>query len=269
MSGESRMTALVTGASGGIGLEMARLFAADGHDLVLVARSDDKLSRLAEELRDSHGVAAHVLAADLARAEAPGEIFDELLTMSIGVDALVNNAGVGSYGLFAETDLKSELDLLLVNVVALTHLTKLFLPTMIERRRGYVCNVASTAAFQPGPLMAVYYASKAYVLSFSEALANECEGTGVVVSALCPGPTETGFVAAAGMHDSKLFDRGAMAAREVAEIGYRGMLAGKTIVIPGFRNALVARAVGMMPRGMVRKAVRGLQERRTHRDYTH
>jgi short-subunit dehydrogenase len=264
MSGEGRLTALVTGASGGIGLEMARLFAADGHDLVLVARSEERLSRLAEELRERHGVAAHVLAADLARAEAPWEIFDALRASGVGVDALVNNAGVGSYGLFAETELKSELDLLLVNVVALTHLTKLFLPAMLARRRGYVCNVASTAAFQPGPLMAVYYASKAYVLSLSEALANECEGTGVTVSALCPGPTETGFVAAAGMQDSKLFDRGAMTASEVAAIGYRGMLAGKTIVIPGLRNAFVARAVGLLPRGMVTKAVRGLQERRTH-----
>jgi short-subunit dehydrogenase len=261
---ESKMTALVTGASGGIGLELARLFAADGHDLVLVARSRDKLSRLADELKGRHGVAARVIAADLARVEAPQEIFDELRQEGVKVDALVNNAGFGSYGLFAETDLKSELDLLQVNVVALTHLTKLFLPAMIERRRGHVCNVASTAAFQPGPLMAVYYASKAYVLSFSEALANECEGTGVRVSALCPGPTETGFVAAARMSDSKLFDRGAMTAREVAEAGYRGLLAGKTIVIPGLRNSLVARFVGMMPRSVVTKVVRGIQEKRDH-----
>jgi short-subunit dehydrogenase len=260
---ETKMTALVTGASGGIGEELARLFAADGHDLVLVARSRDKLSRLASELQDAHGVAAHVLAEDLSRAEAPREIFEEVRGAGLRVDALVNNAGFGSYGLFAETDLQSELELLQVNVVALTHLTKLFLPAMIEQGRGYVCNVASTAAFQPGPLMAVYYASKAYVLSFSEALSNECEGTGVTVSALCPGPTETGFVAAAGMADSKLFDRGAMTAREVAEAGYRGLLAGKTIVIPGLRNAFVARTVGMMPRGMVTKVVRGIQEKRT------
>ncbi|HJQ34177.1 MAG TPA: SDR family oxidoreductase [Pyrinomonadaceae bacterium] len=257
-----KMTALVTGASGGIGEELARLFAADGHDLVLVARSRDKLARLAEELEGKHKVAARVLASDLARPEAPREIFEELNGAGVVVDALVNNAGFGSYGLFAETDLKSELELLQVNVVALTHLSKLFLPGMLARRRGFVMNVASTAAFQPGPLMAVYYASKAYVLSLSEALANECEGTGVRISALCPGPTETGFVAAAGMEQSKLFDRGAMTAREVAEAGYRGMLAGKTLVIPGFRNALVARAVGMMPRGVVTKVVRGIQEKR-------
>ena len=256
------MTALVTSASGGIGEELARLFAADGHDLVLVARSRDKLARLAEELAGRHGVAARVLAADLARPETPREIFDGLQVEGVPVDALVNNAGFGSYGLFAETDLKKELELLQVNVVALTHLTKLFLGGMLGRRRGYVMNVASTAAFQPGPLMAVYYASKAYVLSFSEALANECEGTGVRVSALCPGPTETGFVAAAGMQQSKLFERGAMTAREVAEAGYRGMLADKAVVIPGFRNALLARAVGLAPRRLVTKAVRGIQERR-------
>jgi hypothetical protein len=257
-----KLTALVTGASGGIGEELARLFAADGHSLVLVARSRDRLERLAEELKGAHGVEARVLAADLARAEAPREIFEELSGASVRVDALVNNAGFGSYGLFAETDLGRELGLLQVNVVALTHLTKLFLPGMIERRRGYVMNVASTAAFQPGPLMAVYYASKAYVLSFSEALSNECGGTGVTVSALCPGPTHTGFVAAAGMSESKLFDRGAMSARAVAEAGYRGLFDGKAVVIPGLRNSLVARTVGLMPRGLVTKVVRGIQEKR-------
>jgi short-subunit dehydrogenase len=259
-----KLTALVTGASGGIGEELARLFAADGHDLVLIARSEEKLKRLAEELGAKHNVSARVLASDLSRPEAPREIFDEMSREGVGVDALVNNAGIGSWGLFAETDLKQELELLQINVVALTHLTKLFLPPMIARRLGYVCNVASTAAFQPGPLMAVYYASKAYVLSLSEALANECEGTGVRVSALCPGPTETGFVAAAGMTESKLFDRGAMSARDVALAGYRGLLAGKTIVIPGARNALVARTVGFMPRKLVTKVVRGIQERREH-----
>jgi short-subunit dehydrogenase len=261
---EPKRVALVTGASGGIGEEMARLFAADGYDLVLVARSEDKLKRLSDELAGKHGIVARVVPADLARTEAPREIFDELESASVEIDALVNNAGFGSYGLFAETDLRSELELLQVNVVALTHLTKLFLPGMLARRRGYICHVASTAAFQPGPLMAVYYASKAYVLSFSEALANETEGTGVTVTALCPGPTETGFVAAAGMQESKLFDRGAMTACAVAEAGYRGMLDGKTIVIPGFRNALVARTVGLMPRGLVTKVVRRVQEQRGH-----
>src|SRR2546421_7703512 len=259
---ELNMTALVTGASGGIGEELARLFAADGHSLVLVARSRDKLSALAEELSDRHNVNARVLPADLARAEAPREIFEELQSDAVTVDALVNNAGIGSYGLFAETDAKTELDLLQVNVVALTHLTKLFLPQMIARRRGHVLNVASTAAFQPGPLMAVYYASKAYVLHLSEALSNETGGTGVTVTALCPGPTETGFVAAARMGESKLFDANVMDAHSVAVEGYRGMLSGKTIVIPGFRNRLLASGYRFAPRSLITKIVRGIQERK-------
>ena len=261
-AGGGKMTALVTGASGGIGAELARLFAADGHDLVLVARSGEKLAGLAEELGREHNVGARVLPADLARAEAPREIFDQLRAEGVAVGALVNNAGVGSYGPFAETGEKSELDLLQVNVVALTHLTKLFLPAMVARRRGYVLNVASTAAFQPGPLMAVYYASKAYVLHLSEALSNETEGTGVTVTALCPGPTETGFVAAAGMGESKLFDANVMSARAVAVEGYRGMLSGKTIVIPGLKNRLLASSYRFAPRGLITKVVRGIQDRR-------
>ena len=257
-----KLTALVTGASGGIGEELARLFAAGGHDLVLVARSADKLARLAEELGAGHKVAARVIASDLARPEAPREIFEELRAAGVEIGALVNNAGFGSYGPFAETDLRRELELLQVNVVALTHLTKLFLPAMIARKGGYVMNVASTASFQPGPLMAVYYASKAYVLNFSEALSNETEGTNVFVSALCPGPTDTNFVAAAGMERSKLFDRAIMDSRTVAEIGYRGLLEGRRVVIPGFKNALMARTVGFLPRGMVMNIVRGIQERR-------
>lgn len=259
---ETRTCALVTGASEGIGKELARLLAADGRDLVLVARRRDKLEALAAELSTQHNVRARALASDLARPAAPQEIFEELEGEGVGVEVLINNAGFGSYGPFVETDLRAELDLLQVNIVALTHLTKLFLPAMVARRRGYVMQVASTAAFQPGPLMAVYYASKAYVLHFSEALANELKGTGVVVSALCPGPTETGFVAAAGMGDSKLFDRGAMSARAVAEAGYRGMLKGKAIVIPGLHNNILARAVGFLPRGLITRAVRSLQERR-------
>ena len=258
-----KLTALVTGASGGIGEELARLFASDGHSLVLVARSRDKLERLAAELGERHHVPARVVASDLSHPESPREIFEELEGAGVSIDALVNNAGFGSYGLFAETELRHELGLLQVNVVALTHLTKLFLPGMLARGRGYVLNVASTAAFQPGPLMAVYYASKAYVLSLSEALSNECEGTGVRVSALCPGPTETGFVAAAGMGDSKLFDRAVMDARTVAEAGYRGLLAGRPVVIPGTRNNLLARSIGFFPRGLVTRVVRGIQEKRS------
>jgi short-subunit dehydrogenase len=259
-----RQTALVTGASGGIGLELARLFAADGYDLVLVARSKDKLTQISEELGAQFKVSAHVLMKDLARAESPREIFAELEAAGVSVDVLVNNAGFGSYGLFAEADERAQLEMLQVNVVALTHLTKLFLTGMIARGRGRVLNVASTAAFQPGPLMAVYYATKAYVLSFSEAIANELAGTGVSVTALCPGPTETGFVAAAGMEKSKLFEANVMDARTVALAGYRGMREGKAIVIPGLRNNIMARSVGFAPRSLVTKIVRRVQETRNN-----
>ncbi len=259
-----RQTALVTGASGGIGLELARLFAADGYDLVLVARSEDKLARLAEELSARPNVNARVLASDLARPEAPREIFDELSASNVTVDVLVNNAGFGSYGPFAESDERVQLEMLQVNVVALTHLTRLFLPSMIARGGGRVLNVASTAAFQPGPLMAVYYATKAFVLHFSEAIANELAGTNVTVTALCPGPTETGFVAAAGMEKSKLFEANVMDARTVAAEGYRGMNEGKAVVIPGLRNRVMARAVGFAPRGLVTKIVRRVQETRNN-----
>lgn len=258
----SRGAALITGASGGIGEDLARLFAADGYDLVLVARSEEKLRALADELSGAHGVGARVVARDLARPEAPREIFDELQADSVEVEFLINNAGFGSYGLFAKTDERKELELLQVNVVALTHLTKLFLPPMLARRRGRIMNVASTAAFQPGPLMAVYYASKAYVLSLSEALANETEGTGVTVTTLCPGPTHTGFVAAAGMGESKLFERGAMESRPVAEAGYRALMRGERVEIPGFMNRFMAHAVSFVPRRVVLNAVRNIQERR-------
>jgi len=252
-------TALITGASSGIGLDLARLFAKDGCDVVLVARSEGKLRELAAELERGGGVTAHVIALDLARPDAAEALVQRLPG---DVDILVNNAGFGVAGPFVETDLAKELEMIQVNIVALTELTKLLLPGMIARRRGRILNVASTAAFQPGPLMAVYYASKAYVLSLSEALANETEGTGVRVSALCPGPTETGFVAAAGMVESKLFDANVMDARSVAVEGYRGMLSGKTIVIPGFRNRLLASGYRFAPRGLITKVVRGIQERR-------
>ena len=255
--------ALVTGASMGIGEELARLLARDRYDLVLVARSADRLAALAEELSAKHNISARVIVKDLASPTAPQEIFDELQADGAVVDVLVNNAGFGSYGLFAETDAEKELGLLQVNIVALTHLTKLFLPGMIARRRGRICQVASTAAFQPGPLMAVYYASKAYVLSLSEALSNETQGTGVTVTALCPGPTETGFVAAAGMEKSKLFEANVMDARPVAEVGYQGMLAGKRVVIPGLRNSIMARLASLAPRGLVTKVVRRVQETRS------
>jgi len=258
-----RQTALITGASGGIGLELARLFAAGGYDLVLVARSAGKLEELAGELR-KHGGAVRVLAKDLASPGSPEEVFRELEAAGVAVDVLVNNAGFATYGPFVETDLGRELEELQLNVVTLTHLTKKLLPGMLARRRGGVLNLASTAGFQPGPLMAVYYATKAYVISFSEALAEELSGTGVTVSALCPGPTATGFQRRAGLEDSKLFSGMLQVAdaAAVARAGYEGFRAGKRIVIPGLINKVGVQSIRVSPRALATRMVKRMQERR-------
>jgi uncharacterized protein len=256
-------TALITGASSGIGYELARLFARDGYNLVLVARNQKQLVQIADELKEKHGVSVKVIAKDLSAVSAPEEVFTELQQESIEIDVLVNNAGVATYGLFSETDLGAELRMMQVNIVTLTHLTKLLLPGMLQRRRGKILNVASTAAFQPGPLMAAYYATKAYVLSFSEALANELHGTGVNVTVLCPGPTESGFQKSAHMEDSKLFSGSVMGAQTVARIGYRGLMTNKTLVIPGLRNKILVEVVRFVPRNVVTRVVRNLQERVT------
>lgn len=251
-------TALITGASGGIGLELARLFARDGYNLVLVARSESKLEEIARELRDAHSVAVTVLVKNLAQREAPDELFAALQNQP--VDVLVNNAGFGTYGLFADTDLRQELDLLQVNIAALTHLTKLFLPPMLARRSGKILNVASTAAFQPGPFMAVYYASKAYVLSFSEALFNECENSGVTITALCPGPTTSGFQERAAMQNSKLVQDITMDSATVAAQGYAALMRGKRRVVTGRGNQLWTLAAKMLPTAITLKLVRRAQE---------
>jgi short-subunit dehydrogenase len=249
-----RQTALITGASSGIGADLARLFARDGYELVLVARGEAKLREL--------GLPATIIAADLTDPAAPQRIIDELRAKSIGVDVLVNNAGVGVAGPFVETDLQAELAMIQLNIVALTHLTKLLLPGMVARRRGRVLNVASTAAFQPGPLMAVYYATKAYVLSFSEAIAEELRDSGVTVTALCPGPTETGFAAAANMGGTRLFTMTRPAdSHAVAEAGYQAMKRGRRVVIPGLKNKLLAQSVRVSPRRLVATIVRKMQEK--------
>ena len=257
-------TALITGASSGIGYELAVVFARHGFDCVLVARSRDRLHELASRLETERGVKTLVLAKDLSRSTAVDEVYEEVTAAAITVDALVNNAGFSVFGAFAQTDLAKELELLQVNVMALTALTKLFLPGMLSRRSGRILNLASTAAFEPGPLMAVYYASKAYVLSFSEALANELQGSGLTVTALCPGPTRTGFQARGGLTDSKLVQGEIADARSVAEAGYAGLMAGKTIVIPGLTNKLVPWMSRLLPRRVVPAIVRRAQERVGH-----
>ena len=254
-----RRTALITGASGGIGLDLAHVFAREGWHLVLVARTEEKLRSIAAQIEKAHGVRVTVLPADLASDSAPVEIAATVASLEITVDALVNNAGFGLQGAFVETDASRELEMIRLNVTALTHLTKLFLPQMVERRSGYVMNVASTAAFQPGPLMAVYYATKAYVLSFSEAIAEEVASAGVKVSALCPGATATGFADAAAMTNSRLFKaKQPMSSRAVAEEGYRGLMKGKRVVVTGALNKLFAQGVRISPRSVVTKVTRAL-----------
>ena len=255
-------TALITGASSGIGLELAKLFAKDHHNLVLVARGADKLARVADELQRQFGISARVVPLDLSANSAPQFLFDQLQREGITIDILVNNAGYAVFGEFIKNPTEEELGQIHLNITALTHLTKLFLQPMLERHSGRIMNVASTAGFQPGPLMAVYYATKAYVISFSEALANELKGTGVTVTCLCPGVTDTGFQGRAGTENTLLFRAlRPMAAASVARDGYRGLMAGKTLVISGFRNWLLAESLRVSPRKLVTAVSRKLLER--------
>jgi uncharacterized protein len=249
-------TALITGASGGIGAELAKLCAAGGHDVILVARGKDALEELAASLHEAHGVGARVLAADLADPAAPRAIREQV--GGAGVDILVNNAGFGLRGAFAETDWAAEARMIQVNIAALAHLTKLFLPDMIRRGAGRILNVGSTAGMVPGPLMAVYYASKAFVNSFSEALANEVKGTGVTVTLLCPGPTRTRFGAVAGANGTRLFTGSSMSAAEVAREGYQAMMRGRRAVIAGTRNRWMMAGTRLAPRAAVAGVVRRL-----------
>jgi uncharacterized protein len=255
-------TALITGASGGIGMELALEMASHGHSVVLVARSVDKLARLAEEIKTRYSVEVHLIGKDLSIPGSAAELYAEVQRLGLKIDILVNNAGFGLFGFFSETDWKKEEEMINLNMLALTHLTKLFLPDMIKAKYGKVLNVASTAAFQPGPTMAVYYATKSYVLFFSEAIANELEGTGVTVTALCPGPTTSGFQDAAALGESKLVKGKKLpSAAEVAKYGYAAMMKGKQVAIHGAGNAMLANIVRFIPRSLVVKMVRSAQEK--------
>ena len=253
---QSRPGALVTGASSGIGYELAKILARKGHDVALVARSRDQLERISTDLRDDFGVHSLVVAEDLADSGSPDRIFARLLDEGFRTDVLVNNAGFGTLGRFVQSDAGAQVEMVQVNVAALTHLTQLFVGPMVSRDHGRILNVASTAAFQPGPYMAVYFATKAYVLSFSEALAEELRGSGVTVTALCPGPTITGFQKRAAMERAPIGGRIVTGdAASVARAGYAGTMKGRRVVIPGAFNRLGSTLPRFLPRSLAPRIV--------------
>lgn len=257
-----KKTALITGASNGIGLELASIHAAAGGDLVLVARSETKLLELKTALEAAHKISVHVISKDLSVDNAAQQIYDEVKQQQIHVDYLINNAGFGDFGFFTETNWQKEHQMINLNITCLTLLTKLFLQEMVARGNGKIMNVASTAAFQAGPTMAVYCATKAFVLSFTEAISNEVQDKGITVTALCPGATATGFQAAGALDESKLFkDKSLPTAKAVAQYGYKAMLKGKTVAIHGFMNYIMANSIRLIPRAMVLKVSRNLLDK--------
>lgn len=245
-----RETTLITGASSGIGLALAREFARNGHPLVIVAPVQPELDEIAVKLRDEFGVTVHPVAADLSRDDAVDKIFDDLIDARIAVDILVNNAGIGQRGNFWETPLDRDLEIVRVNVEAVVRLTKRFLPPMIQRGAGRILNTASIAGFQPGPMMAIYHASKAFVLSWSEALATELDDakTGVTLTTLCPGPVDTDFFPKADMVDTRVFQKGnVMAPQDVAEAAYKALMKGERVIVPGGMNKAMVVGGRFMP----------------------
>ena len=255
-------TALITGASNGIGLEIAKIHASKGGDLVLVARNKSKLDELKHELETKFNIKVYTIGKDLSASNAAKEVYDETSKQQIKIEYLINNAGFGDFGFFAETDWNKELQMINLNITTLTQFTKLYLQDMLKRKSGKIMNVASTAAFQSGPTMAVYYATKAYVLSFSEAVDNEVRDQGISITTLCPGATESGFQAAAAMEESNLVKgRKLPGSKEVAEYGYAAMLKGKTVAIHGFMNWIMANSVRFIPRSIVVKVTRKIQDK--------
>lgn len=252
-------TALITGASSGIGLEFAKILAQQNYNLVLVARSTDKLQQLASELNQTD---VTIISKDLSLQESTKEVYEELKQKNISIDVLINNAGFGDYGLFHETDWKKEAMMIDLNVRSLTYMTYLFGSDMVHRKNGKIVNVASTAAFQAGPLMSVYYASKAYVLNFSIGLANEWKDFGVTVTALCPGPTESRFRTMANVDDSPLFKgRKIATSKEVAEFGFEALMQGKVVAIHGFMNRMMAKSTRLIPHTWAAAIARKVQEK--------
>ena len=252
-------TALITGASSGIGLELAKIFARNGHDVILVARSEDKLHALQSEI-SGYGVKATVFSHDLTDTKAPQVLFDQIQQSGMTVDVLVNNAGYGDYGEFAKAEWQKLEGMILLNVLAVTHLTKLFLPEMIQRGSGKILNVSSTAAFQPGPMMAVYFATKAFILSFSEAIAAETEDQGINVTILCPGPTQSDFIDTANMKQAALANESSTdklpTAASVAQYGYDALQSGEVVAVHGIANKLMTLSTRFAPRAVIRKGVK-------------
>lgn len=255
---KGRSVALVTGASRGIGREYATVLARHGFDVVLVARDVDRLASVARELENGYAVRTLVLVMDLSRPNGAHDVYKRCEEKGIVPEILINNAGFGQYSPFAKVTREEHVEMLHVNVMTPLVLTSLFLPAMIERRKGFVQNVASTAGFQPGPIMANYYATKSYLISLSVALAEELAGTGVAVSVLCPGPTRTEFHARAGMSHTRAASFAISSARRVAEHGYREMMSGKTIIVPGIINKIGSVGVRLLPLLVAAKIVKRL-----------
>ncbi len=252
---------MITGASNGIGYELALIHAKAGDNLVLAARSENKLQEMKKQLEQDHGISVDILAIDLSNPASAEQLYAFTREKEIFVDYLVNNAGFGDFGFFHEADWKKTNAMIQLNITVLTRLTQLYLQDMVKARKGKIMNVASTAAFQPGPTMAVYYATKAFVLHFSEAIGNEVKPYGITVTALCPGATESGFQAAASMENSKLVkDRKLPSSREVAMYAHKAMMKGKAVAIHGFMNALMANAVRFFPRSWTVKIARKVQD---------
>jgi len=255
-------TALITGASGGIGLELARIHGQKGDNLVLVARNKIKLDAIKSELESKHHISVFIISMDLAVADSAKELYDVVKKQNISIDYLINNAGYGDYGFFADSDWEKESRMIQLNISTLTQLTRLFLTEMIHNGSGKIMNLGSIASFQPGPLMAVYCATKAFVLSFSEALNNEVADKGITVTALCPNLTESGFVDASAMNESKMAKgRKLPTAKEVAEYGYKSMMKGRAVAVHGFITKVMVKSVRLVPRWLVVKITRKLMEK--------
>lgn len=252
-------TVLITGASSGFGYQFAKLFAKDNYDLVLVARDKEKLQDIATHLQKDNEIFVKVISLDLSDITSGEKLYKELLEAGIEIDILVNNAGYATHGEFVTIPMTEEVNEIQLNITTLTILTKLFVTDMMKRKSGKILNVASTAAFFPGPYMAVYYATKAFVLSFSESIAEELVGTGVSVTALCPGPSNTGFAKRAAVTNTRIFSRNLMTAEAVAEIGYKGLMKGQRIVLTDFPNKLGVGLTRVFPRTLLAKIVKKLQ----------